>query len=677
MRPATKNFARHEPGRALGAAPVGPVGRRTSSARGTAYRPLCARLAIPEESARMNADALTPRDLFDGKVQYEIPSFQRPYVWNEEDQWAPLWADIKRVALRVMAAAGDRDALDRISAHFLGAVVVKEVSADAGDVTRHAVIDGQQRLTTLQILLDAAHTAVADLDFDEEAEALEELIINSGKRFANTERRFKLWPSRADRSAFEAAMDDGVAQVSEHRITEAHVFFASEIREWVKGEDEEDEPAGTEAGRARALTEVLQIRLRLVAINLSLTDDDQLIFETLNDRGTPLLAADLIKNWVFQRGGELHADTDMWADVYWVEFDEDWWREEIRQGRYMRSRVDIFLQYWLTMRMRDEIASDGVFRRFREHAIDCMKTPVEADSFLQEMRRDADTFRSFAELDPDTPAGRFYARVVEAFELAATTPVLLWMLSENHRVPDVQVELGLSALESWVMRRTLLRMTMKDVNKLMVAILTNLENNAVDEAGEALRGFLSRQTADARIWPSNEDMVGSLPAIRLYGNVRQSRLRVILSAIEQQLRTERHEDVSLPAKLEIEHVMPRSWQSYWDTEPPLSPEEAAARSKRVNTIGNLTLVTQKLNGSLSHRPWSDQEAKIVAPKGKKAGLGKRSLLSQYSLLVLNKSLIDEHRNSWTDDDIRERGGELTARICAVWPHHETSSAAAG
>lgn len=625
----------------------------------------------------MKADALTPRDLFDGKVQFEIPSFQRPYVWNEEDQWAPLWADIKRVALRVMVAADDTDALDGVSAHFLGAVVLKEISAHVGDVARHAVIDGQQRMTTLQILLDAAHAAVADLGYEEEAEAIEELIINSGKRFAGTKNRFKLWPSRADRAAFESVMDDDATPVPEHRITEAHTFFAGEVRRWVvDGADEGDTPVGTEAQRATALTEVLQLRLRLVAINLGLPDDDQLIFETLNDRGTPLLAADLIKNWVFQRGDDLGADTEDWADVHWAELDEDWWREEISQGRYMRSRVDIFLQYWLTMRMKDEIASDGVFRRFREHALQCMATSATAGAFLQEMRRDADTFRSFAQLDADTPAGRFYARVVEAFELAATTPLLLWMLSENHRVLDAQVEIGLSALESWVMRRTLLRMTMKDVNKLMVATLVMLESRPVEEAGDAVRNFLAQQTADARVWPADADMLSSLPTMRLYGNIRQSRLRVVFSAIEKQLRTERHEDVALPTKLEIEHVMPRSWRAHWDTDPPLPPDDALARSKRVDSLGNLTLVTQKLNGSLSHRPWTDHEAADTAPKGKEAGVGKRSLLGQYSLLVLNKALVDGHPRVWTDEDIGQRSREMTERLCTVWPRHDATGTVA-
>ena len=616
----------------------------------------------------MKADALTPRDLFEGKVQFEIPSFQRPYVWTEEDQWAPLWADIKRVAVRLVAAGDDAEAQQEVGAHFLGAVVLKEISHHAGDVARSAVIDGQQRMTTLQIVLDAAHAAVAELGYEAEAEFLDELILNSGKRFATTTDRFKLWPSRADRDAFEAAMDDAATPVPEHRISEAHRFFAGEVQRWIlEGADPGEPPVGTQDTRAVALSHALGSRLYLVSINLGLADDDQLIFETLNDRGTPLLAADLIKNWVFQRGEELTASTERWADEHWSELDDDWWREEISQGRYMRSRVDIFLQYWLTMRMKDEILSDSVFRRFREHAGACMETLQGAETFLQELRRDADTFRSFAQLDPDTPAGRFYARIVESFELAATAPLLLWMLSENHRVPDLQVEQGLSALESWVIRRTLLRMTMKDVNKLMVAILGMLETKPVEEAGDAVRTFLADQTADARIWPTDSDMLDSLPGIRLYGNVRQNRLRVVLEGLEKQLRTEKHENTALPAKLEVEHVMPRSWQTHWDEDPPLPADDAAARTKRVHTLGNLTLVTQKLNGSLSHRPWTDAEAAIVAPSGKEAGLGKRSLLDRYSLLVLNKELVQGHPDAWTEEDIQSRSEKMTERLCAVWP----------
>lgn len=616
----------------------------------------------------MKADALTPRDLFEGKVQFEIPSFQRPYVWTEEDQWAPLWADIKRVAAGVLGSGGDPESLEGVGAHFLGAVVLKELTHHAGDVARSAVIDGQQRMTTLQILLDAAHAVVDELGYEDEAEFLRDLILNPAKKFSGTKDRFKLWPSRSDRAAFEAAMDDTAAPIAEHRICEAHAFFGREVRRWiVDGGDEDEQSLGDERSRADVLSDVLQSRLYLVSINLGGKDDDQLIFETLNDRGTALLAADLIKNWVFQRGEDLGADTEGWADAYWAEFDEDWWRHEINQGRHMRARIDIFRQYWLTMRTQEEVPTEGIFRRFREYVASLLDGVSAAEALLGDLRRDAHTFRGFAQLAPNTAAGRFYPRVVESFELAATTPLLLWMLSENHRVPEAQVEVGLGALESWVIRRTLLRMTMKDVNKLMVAMLGVLEAQPVDKAGEVVREYLDAQTADARIWPTDADVIAGLPDIRLYGNVRQARLRVVLEGIEKHLRTERHEDTALPPRLEIEHVMPRSWRTHWDEDPPLAAEAASARSKRVETLGNLTLVTQKLNGSLSHRPWTDSEAMIVAPKGKDAGLGKRSLLDRYSLLVLNKSLVGNHGAAWTEPDIRQRAVEMTRRLCATWP----------
>jgi Protein of unknown function (DUF1524) len=87
----------------------------------------------------------------------------------------------------------------------------------------------------------------------------------------------------------------------------------------------------------------------------------------------------------------------------------------------------------------------------------------------------------------------------------------------------------------------------------------------------------------------------------------------------------------------------------------------------VNSLGNLTLVTKKLNGALSHRPWSDEEAVIVAPKGKDAGLGKLSLLDRYSLLVLNKEILKGHPSAWTESDIKDRSRRLAETLCKVWP----------
>lgn len=613
----------------------------------------------------MRADAVTPRDLFDSKVQYEIPAFQRPYVWTEEDQWEPLWADVRRVAEAHLNAGTDEEELEKVSPHFLGAVVIKEMSNVAGDLARSSVIDGQQRMTTLQLLLDAAQLVVEELGTENDAEALQELVLNDSRRFRGTSRRFKLWPSRADREAFAIAMD-GVTDATsnaDHRIRQAHQFFRDEIREWAV---DNEKPEST-SQRLSALTAVLSDRLFVVAINLSVLDDDQLIFETLNDRGTPLLAADLVKNWIFQQGEALRADVDVWAEKYWLEFDEDWWREQISQGRLLRSRIDIFLQYWLTMRTQDEIPTELVFKKFRDHAKSHMQEAESATAFVQALRRDAETFRSFAEIGDQTVEGQFYRRVIEALELGATTPLLLWFMSENHNVPHDQVEVALASLESWVVRRTLLRRTTKDVNKLIVSLLKELDTAATDKAGETVTAFLLEQKSDSREWPTDQQMLAELPSVKLYGNVRQSRLRVILAAVESKLRDRRHESVSLPARLEVEHIMPRGWRSHWLDS--LKQEVGAEheRDQLIHTLGNLTLTTQPLNGALSNRPWTDEAASVVAQTGPDAGKGKRSMLSKFSILAINKSIVDDHAETWTDDDIAARSRELSQLICEVWP----------
>lgn len=613
----------------------------------------------------MDTKALTPRELFDGTVCYEIPPFQRPYVWNEEDQWQPLWTDVERLAAALEEA---RKSDGEVAPHFLGAVVIKQLPAAAGDPARHSVIDGQQRLTTLQILLDAVQLVTQEYGDEDDAETLMELVANGARRFRKTSKRFKLWPSRVDRPAFEHVMDNDLEVpegVSESRIVAAHEFFRSCVYEWAGLDDNSDSNEVT--ARLRLLTEVVQQQIVVVTVNLDHKDDDQLIFETLNDRGTPLLAADLIKNMVFQRGEDLGADVDLWGDKYWADFDEDWWRQEVQQGRLFRSRIDLFLQYWLTMREQDEVPADKIFAHFRDHAKPYLTDPEIATNLLVELRRDADTFRGFAELDPASGPGRFYTRVVEELELGATIPLLLWLISDNHDVPLKAIDRSLSAVESWCVRRTLLQATMKDVNRFVIALIKELDLVPVDQVGEATVAFLLEQTANSREWPTDEQLIQSVPYSRLYGNVRRNRLCMVLSAVEQRRRSQRNEDVTLPLNLQIEHVMPQKWRTHWANGISDDPMASSVRDRLVQTIGNLTLVTGYLNVSLSNRPWLDIDGEGAGQSGQEAGKGKRSLLDKHSLLVLNKEIVQEHADAWTESDIVGRGEKIARDIVRIWP----------
>src|SRR3977135_2791665 len=100
----------------------------------------------------METQVRTPQMVFMQPQRLVVPLFQRPYVWNEENQWEPLWNDVVRVAERLLKTPSDKQ-----YPHFLGAVVLQQVHKQTGQMQERTIIDGQQRLTTLQLLLDALH----------------------------------------------------------------------------------------------------------------------------------------------------------------------------------------------------------------------------------------------------------------------------------------------------------------------------------------------------------------------------------------------------------------------------------------------------------------------------------------------------------------------------------------
>jgi len=149
----------------------------------------------------METQVRTPQMVFMQPQRFVVPLFQRPYVWNEENQWDPLWSDIVRVTDRVL-----NQPFERHHPHFLGAVVLQQVQKTTGQMQERTIIDGQQRLTTLQLLLDALHAELLTVQALQPAMRLEPLVTNAEPFRAKPEDRFKVWPTNRDRPAFNAIM---------------------------------------------------------------------------------------------------------------------------------------------------------------------------------------------------------------------------------------------------------------------------------------------------------------------------------------------------------------------------------------------------------------------------------------------------------------------------------------
>lgn len=602
----------------------------------------------------MKADILSLREIFQKDVRYVVPTFQRPYVWNQEDQWEPLWDDVRNTAERYMDVIGDAGddphtpSQGQNPVHFLGAIVVQQQPTGAAEIETRHVIDGQQRLTTLQLLLDAAQEVFEKADIGLEARRLSKLVLND-EDFVGSDHdhAFKIWPTNVDRAAFRQAMRNELPseEYQDSPIVQAHDFFKLQIREWL------EEASEARDQRASALGVALMALLQMVVIDLEQKDDSNVIFETLNARGTPLLASDLIKNFVLHQALEAGHDADALYKKHWKGFDEPWWREEIRQGRIVRPRIDVFLNYWLVMRTRDEVPAGDVFSVFSRYATESTGSIEEIVADIEDIGR---TYRRLEELRDDSVLGMFLYRW-RVMQAGVITPVLMWLLSyPDAELPQARLNRSLRAIESYLVRRMVGRMTTKDYNRMFLELISQLREAGAALADETVVRFLGEQTADSRLWPDDRRLEEDFLTLPVYPLLTRGRLRLVLEGVEGVLRTSKAEAAVAPKDLTIEHVMPQQWRDHWpldiDSEE-AAIEAAAARDRIVHSIGNLTLVNNKLNPALSNSAWPQ----------------KRAALGQHSVLYLNKTLLERASDTWTEETIRERSQYLAAAAAAVWP----------
>jgi hypothetical protein len=603
----------------------------------------------------VEAKIRTLDNIFESAVQLQVPLYQRPYVWEKGRQWEPLWADVRAVADQLHdeleRGTSAKRAQATITPHFLGAVVLQKVHTAIGEMERYAIIDGQQRLTTLQLLLDAAQAVLEHRGDAARAELLlRELIVNTRKT-RTEEDRFKLWPTNVDRAAFREVMSvpppvkHGELTHAKARVTEAHAYFSGAVTEYLA-------EAGTPedaARRSEALTTVLLGLLNVVAIQLEKDENAQVIFETLNARNTPLLASDLVKNVIFQRIEESEPGTsDALYQKHWLALDADEWRKSVRQGRLVRPRLDLLLYYWLIMRTHRTVTSHEVFSRVREMVEDANA----AKEVLASISASARGYDAFERAATQSAAGTFRYRVIDVMQADVVTPVLLWLDDPTRPkpIPKAQVELALRSIESFAVRRMLCRLTTKGYNYLFLDLIEELVRADMTRAGEVTRDFLAKQTAEARLWPTDATVRDQLLASEVYRTLSRGRLRMVLEAIEDRLRTEFSEQPVDRGIYTIEHVLPQTWATHW----PLSADEAAARAKRdhlLQTLGNLTLVTKKLNPKLSNGAWA----------AKRLGLG------EHSVLRVNHKLLARAGDTWDEDGILARSHELANAVIQVWP----------
>lgn len=587
--------------------------------------------------------------LFGGNLVYVVPNYQRLYVWNREDQWEPLWSDVRDIATSLMANTPDHDysaaASDATDAHFLGAVVFKISGSTPDLASKFRVIDGQQRLTTLQLLMAAASTALDDHGLTLPAQSLRTLTGNASttdplKIEHHRHRRGYDYESFSDvMRAANSASDDSSR---EGPMGECYRFFREEIDVWLGGHGEHLTAAGS------ALAAALAFKLRVVAIFLGPHEKEHAIFESLNARGEPLTEWDKIKNYLLYKAEEDHRlDQDEFFEQYLDRFDDPWWRERVGRG-VQRPRADVFVDYWLESKTESPVAVRRVFREFQVYVANAAD-PL--DVLMKQLLKDAGYYRESEAVEPTEPTREalFHRRRL-ALDAGAIWPLLLRL--DNLDIDQAEKDRCLAILESYLVRRLIGGYQARSYDRTALELIAVLpaEQGQETTSSEAIRQHLLGYSEYANRWPSDAEMTDAV----LTRTLPQYAQRLVLAALEQHLIPRMAGNPDVPAGLHVEHLMPQAWQPETWPLPDGSDSEVAAerREKAIGSLGNLTLLNGRLNSSISNGAWEV----------------KRSRIRKDDNLFLNKFLLEKcHEDEWTEDQIQERGRWMAEEIMKIWP----------
>ena len=317
----------------------------------------------------MQANPRSVSELFNSQLRYVVPMFQRLYVWQQSPQWETLWEDVvEKAALRI--------AEKETNPHYLGALIIEGVKPTSPrEVKRFLVIDGQQRLTTLQLLLCAFRDLARQREWKNIDKRLSRYLENADPDVMERpdEEVFKLWPTTLNRETFKSVLTSGSKAEVEKRhplvylgrkrkpevrsnLVEAYLYFSIQIASWIKATAKSTEKDDEMV--AFTLVQAVQEDFSVVEITLSDGDDSQEIFYSLNSQGRPLSQSDLLRSLIFMRAEKEKQNRDQIFDEYWSKFETPFWSGEIKRAGRTYSRLDLGLRYFLIAKTGQLVDAD-------------------------------------------------------------------------------------------------------------------------------------------------------------------------------------------------------------------------------------------------------------------------------------------------------------------------------
>ncbi|RLJ20920.1 hypothetical protein DJ031_04215 [bacterium endosymbiont of Escarpia laminata] len=590
-----------------------------------------------------------------------------------EDQWQPLWEDIEEKSNQRLL----QQQRDKFS-HFTGAIVIQQKPTNVDEVPKYEIIDGQQRLTTFQIILCALRNICASLEYDDIADEVDGYVFNRGmlsKDYAGEQ--YKLIPTDFDRFSLKSVVESSTSNnliETKGRIRPAFEYFSRKIERYSDGD----------RSKLLSLFHSVLNDFGLVQILIDSDDEPEMIFESLNGRGKSLLQFDLLRNNLFLRTRISEQDRDSLYRDYWSHFETDYWEKEVKLGRRKIIISELFFQHFLMSKLSTDSVAP-LFKAYQRQYRKNLDHDQGSDYELSELCRYSKVYKEITECDASSPIGepmRFY----KLFDITSLHPFVLYIKNEIN-LQDSESEYVFRVLEAYTLRRMLCTTQgHKNYNKFFSEVIRKLKRDGFSI--ERLVSILKEQSSNTSRWPSDHEVKTALHGHWSEINVNRNVVRYILYRIELYKRGSNRfvEKDELPFnQFTLEHILPEKWKTNWVLNTPDGPlryEDMFSEEYKENTplwdlfssneglekesyleafelaqerdglkqcLGNLTVLTGKLNSSLSNSAYEE----------------KRESLFSNSTLFLSKEIYK--KSTWDVHEIRNREEELYGVFCDLWP----------
>ena len=566
----------------------------------------------------MKASETSLRNLLEGGKQFQIPLFQRPYSWKK-DNWETLWEDL--MSLYTGAVQGS---------YFLGPIVTQSVFGTADGISPFVVIDGQQRLTTLTIVLAVLRNYLKKLDSNMAKEVEELYLLN---KFKKNDDCYKLLPTQDDRDVYKNIIQSKKPKdlKKEGQIYEAYKFFDAKF----KKPDSEEE---FELDYIKFKTILLE-NLLLVNITTDANDNPYLIFESLNNKGEDLTQADLVRNYIFMKLPLEERD-----EIYnsqWLPLQESF-KKNVSHKEYAGELTKSF---WFYLRKDGkDINEKEVYKAIKKRFDDLScnnKMKVELEKLI--------TFSNYylrLNFNNEEPELKLKERFGRLKRLDFTT-CHIFLLNIYHQYEEGNLSLEafekiLCYLESYFVRRWFVGIPTKSLGIVFNNLYNQVKQKDSDDLVNGLHTVLANFDKNQR-HPDDSEFCQALIGKTLYSSKGSNdRVKLVLESIEASLSKERVN----PESLNIEHIMPQSLTKEWKAI--LGENYTNLHKKWLHTLGNLTLTGY--NSELSNKPFKEKSAH----------------LQKNSTLALNKYYQQEKVDIWNEEAIKTRAEHLANIAIKIW-----------